>query len=164
MEARTEQVVNRAEEQFAAARDRHPEFEGKTGAITLFNEGQFYLLGPEDLRTLLFTSLGFELPEQAGPVSRERTDLYDQDVLACIGGEHVSRPGGLPTPDSSTRRASRTRPGQATGMLGTRRTTLALLPAALLSLTGGSGGSRLRPGRRRFRRAATGSSRRNRRR
>jgi iron complex transport system substrate-binding protein len=75
MEARTEQVVNRAEEQFAAARDRHPEFEGKTAAITLFNEGQFYLLGPEDLRTLLFTSLGFELPEQAGPVSRERTDL-----------------------------------------------------------------------------------------
>lgn len=84
-EARAEEIVADVEERFAGARRRHPEFEGKTAAITFATEGELYVLTPEDLRTRFFTSLGFELPDKTGSISRERIDLLDQDVLVFIG-------------------------------------------------------------------------------
>ena len=84
-EAQAREVVSDVEARFAEARRRHPEFEGKTAAITFATEGELYVLEPEDLRTRFFTSLGFELPEETGPISRERIDLIDRDVLVFVG-------------------------------------------------------------------------------
>jgi len=85
MEARAEDVVADVEAQFAGTREQHPEFEGKTVAVTFATEGEVTILTPEDLRTRLFTSLGFEMPDKTGPISRERVDLLDQDVLVFVG-------------------------------------------------------------------------------
>lgn len=84
-EERAEGIVADLEGRFAGAREEHPEFEGKTAAITFATEGELYVLEPEDLRTRFFTSLGFEAPEKTGTISRERIDLLDQDVLVFIG-------------------------------------------------------------------------------
>lgn len=84
-EAQAEQVVADVEARFAEARQRHPEFGGKTAAITFATEGELYVLTPEDLRTRFFTSLGFELPDETGSISRERIDLLDQDMLVLVG-------------------------------------------------------------------------------
>ena len=54
----------------------------------------YYVYGPQDLRTRFFTSLGFETPPEVerlvgdgfgAPVSAERLDLLDQDVLVIYG-------------------------------------------------------------------------------
>ncbi|MBA2691047.1 MAG: iron-siderophore ABC transporter substrate-binding protein [Rubrobacter sp.] len=87
MEARAEEVVAEVEGRFDEARESHPDFEGKTAAITLIFEEEFYVLESTDLRTLLFTSLGFEMPEETGPVSRERVDLLDRDALVFVGAD-----------------------------------------------------------------------------
>jgi iron complex transport system substrate-binding protein len=90
MEARAEEIVVEVEGRFDEARKNNPAFEGKTAAVTLVFEGEFYVLEPTDLRTLLFTSLGFEMPEKTGPVSRERVDLLDRDVLVFVGADRES--------------------------------------------------------------------------
>ncbi|CAN5654956.1 MAG: ABC transporter substrate-binding protein [Rubrobacteraceae bacterium] len=87
MEARAEEVVAEVEASFDEARESHPEFEGKTAAVTFAFEGEYSLLEPSDLRTLLFTSLGLRLPEETGPISRERVDLLDEDVLIFLGAD-----------------------------------------------------------------------------
>lgn len=84
-EAQAKKVVADVEARFTEAHERHPEFEGKTAAVTFATEGEFFVLTPEDLRTQLFTSLGFELPDKTGPISRERIDLLGQDVLIFVG-------------------------------------------------------------------------------
>lgn len=86
-EARAEEVVADVEGEFARARENHPEFEGKTAAVTLLLEGEFYVLEPTDLRTRLFTELGFRMPDETGAISRERVDLLDQDVLVFLGAD-----------------------------------------------------------------------------
>lgn len=87
MEAQAEEVVGEVEGRFAEAREQNPEFEGKTAAVTFAFEGEYSILTPDDLRTLLFTSLGLRLPEETGPISRERVDLLDQDLLIFLGAE-----------------------------------------------------------------------------
>ena len=56
--------------------------------------GDYYVYGPQDLRTRFFASLGFETPPEVErlvgdgfgePVSAERLDLLDQDVLVIYG-------------------------------------------------------------------------------
>jgi iron complex transport system substrate-binding protein len=84
-DAQAEEIVADVEARFAEAREQHPEFEGKTAAVTFATEGELFILTPEDLRTRLFTSLGFQLPDETGPISREWIDLLDQDVLIFIG-------------------------------------------------------------------------------
>ena len=54
----------------------HPRFE---------KNGTTYSLEETDLRTQIFTGLGFEMPEKAGELSRERLDLIDEDVLVTSG-------------------------------------------------------------------------------
>lgn len=90
MEAEAEEVVAEVEGRFDEAREANPEFEGKTAAVTFAFEGDYSLLTPEDLRTLLFTSLGFELPEETGSISRERVDLLDEDVLIFLGTDQAT--------------------------------------------------------------------------
>ncbi len=85
MEADAQRVVAQAEGRFENAREHHPEFDGQTAAVTFATEGELYVLEPTDLRTLLFTSLGFGLPDETGTISRERIDVLDQDVLVFVG-------------------------------------------------------------------------------
>ena len=85
MEDQASEVVKKVKARFAEAREQHPEFEGKTVAVTLVTEGEFFVLGQDDLRTLLFTLLGFRLPDETGSISRERVDLLDQDALIFLG-------------------------------------------------------------------------------
>ncbi|WP_244299969.1 iron-siderophore ABC transporter substrate-binding protein [Rubrobacter xylanophilus] len=84
-EERAREVVAGVERRFERARSEHPEFAGKVMPVVFATEGQFYVLGPDDLRTRLFTALGFEMPERTGPISRERVDLLDRDVVVFIG-------------------------------------------------------------------------------
>jgi iron complex transport system substrate-binding protein len=56
---RAEQVVADTEARFAAARAANPEFAGKTLAAGFVVGGETYALGTDDLRTQLFTDLGF---------------------------------------------------------------------------------------------------------
>ncbi|SDK07269.1 iron complex transport system substrate-binding protein [Nonomuraea maritima] len=81
-------LVAGVEARFADERAEHPEFADATGLVLTLYEG-FFVYGSEDLRTRTLTSLGFKLPadldkalgDQFGAsVSKERTDLLDQDV------------------------------------------------------------------------------------
>ena len=93
-EGRAEELISGVEARFAETREKHPEFEGATGVISLTGEGgNYYPYGPQDSRGRLLTSLGFELPrevvELAGDqffatISREQLGLVDADVLVWI--------------------------------------------------------------------------------
>jgi iron complex transport system substrate-binding protein len=86
-EQQAQEVVDRVEGRFAEAREEHPEFEGKTLAYALLGEGgaNTYSLEATDLRTQLFTSLGFEMTKSTGEISREKMSLLDEDVLVTAG-------------------------------------------------------------------------------
>jgi iron complex transport system substrate-binding protein len=78
-------LVADVEEEFAQAREDHPEFEGQTLAVDYGLVDGHYLLEEQDLRNRFFTDLGFETPAETGEVSPERLDLLDQDVLVAGG-------------------------------------------------------------------------------
>ena len=71
----------------------HPEFAGKTGAVTSVFEGT-YVYGPQDARTRFLTDLGFTFPtalrsvggkdEFGGSISDERLDLLDLDTVVWL--------------------------------------------------------------------------------
>jgi iron complex transport system substrate-binding protein len=86
-EQQAKELVADVEAKFAQVREEHPDFEGRTLAYTLGFEknGTTYSLEETDLRTQIFTGLGFRIPEQAGELSRERLDLIDEDVLVTAG-------------------------------------------------------------------------------
>jgi hypothetical protein len=72
-----------------------PSLEGKTVAVRFGDSdlGSYYLLDPTDPRTGLFTSLGLELPEKTGEVSREQVEVLDQDVIVVVGAEPAAYQG-----------------------------------------------------------------------
>ncbi len=86
---RAEQLVTEVESRFSDAIEQHPALEGKTVAIRFGDSdtGDYYLLEPNDPRTGLFTSLGLELPERTGEISREEFELLDQDIIVVIGAD-----------------------------------------------------------------------------
>lgn len=82
-------AVEETEAQIEAAVEQHPEFEGRTAVMATPYEGMF-VFGSQDPRSHLLTDLGFSLPadldkvigDQFGAnISKERTDLLDQDAL-----------------------------------------------------------------------------------
>ena len=86
-------VVEDVEAEFARVRKAHPEFAGKR-LVMAAGPRDYYVYGPEDLRTRFFASLGFETPPEVERlvgegfgerVSAERLDLLDQDVLVIYG-------------------------------------------------------------------------------
>ena len=86
-------VVADVEARFARMRAQHPEFAGKRLVMAAAAQSP-YVYGPEDLRTRFFAALGFETPPAVedlvgegfgAPVSGERLDLLDQDVLVIYG-------------------------------------------------------------------------------
>jgi iron complex transport system substrate-binding protein len=87
---RAEQVVadteaRFAEARFAEARAANPEFAGKTLAAGFVVGGETYALGTDDLRTQLFSDLGFTLPATSTRLSRELLGELDKDVLVVLG-------------------------------------------------------------------------------
>lgn len=91
-EAEAKTLVDGVEAKFAAAKQAHPEFAGATAVIATPYEGTF-VYGSQDPRSRLLTDLGFTLPKDLDKVigdsfganiSKERTDLLDQDVAAWI--------------------------------------------------------------------------------
>jgi iron complex transport system substrate-binding protein len=82
---RAEQVVADAEARFAEARAANPEFAGKTLAAGFVVGGETYALGTDDLRTQLFSDLGFTLPATSTTLSRELLGELDKDVLVVLG-------------------------------------------------------------------------------
>jgi iron complex transport system substrate-binding protein len=81
---RVEQVVADTEARFGEARAANPEFAGKTLAAG-FVGGETYALGTDDLRTQLFSDLGFTLPATSTTLSRELLGELDKDVLVVLG-------------------------------------------------------------------------------
>jgi iron complex transport system substrate-binding protein len=82
---RAEQVVADTEARFAEARAANPEFAGKTLAAGFVVGGETYALGTDDLRTQLFSDLGFTLPATSTTLSRELLGELDKDVLVVLG-------------------------------------------------------------------------------
>ncbi|MFD0313293.1 iron-siderophore ABC transporter substrate-binding protein [Streptomyces flavalbus] len=88
-------AVKETEDAIAAAAAEHPEFQGATALMATPYEGMF-VFGSQDPRSRLLTGLGFELPadldraigDQWGAnISKERTDLLDQDALVWFVGD-----------------------------------------------------------------------------
>ncbi|MFE7840034.1 iron-siderophore ABC transporter substrate-binding protein [Streptomyces sp. NPDC057474] len=82
-------AVEETEETIAKAVAEHPEFKGKSAVMATPYEGMF-VFGSQDPRSHLLTDLGFVLPadldkvigDQFGAnISKERTDLLDQDAI-----------------------------------------------------------------------------------
>ncbi|GEC05439.1 ABC transporter substrate-binding protein [Streptomyces spinoverrucosus] len=82
-------AVKETEDAIAAAVAEHPEFKGQTAVMATPYEGMF-VFGSQDPRSHLLTDLGFTLPEDLDKVigdqfganiSKERTDLLDQDAI-----------------------------------------------------------------------------------
>lgn len=93
-----EQLIAGIEEQFTAAREANPEFDGATALVGLAGaDGQAYAYGENDTRSEIMVELGFEVPatiqEQVPEdsffvtLSQERFDELDADVLVWVGGE-----------------------------------------------------------------------------
>jgi iron complex transport system substrate-binding protein len=92
-EERAEQVVEEVNAKFDAAKQRNPEFAGKTLTVAFESGGTIFNLEDSDLRQQFFTDLGFVTPKQAGieNISKERLEVLDQDVLVLI----TSDPEGI---------------------------------------------------------------------
>lgn len=104
-EAEAEALIEGVEAHVAEVKAAHPEFVGHTGAVThASGDGQFWLYGSQDARTLLMGDLGFALPDELAAlvpsdafgvsVSGERVGLLgDLDALLWfVSGEDLSVP------------------------------------------------------------------------
>ena len=77
-------LVDEVDARFADVRASHPGWAGRPLALDYSLDGH-YLLGTDDLRTVFFTDLGFSVDPTSSPLSAERLDLLDRDVLV-VGG------------------------------------------------------------------------------
>jgi iron complex transport system substrate-binding protein len=94
LEERAERLVDDVEAKFAAAREEHPEFQGKTAALAYASaNGGFGAYATGDYRVKFFEDLGFETPKEIDELagdsfyvdfSAERLRLIDQDVVVMF--------------------------------------------------------------------------------
>lgn len=102
----TEKVAE-LDDRFAAVRDEHPEFDGRTIAVGAKFGDSYGVSLPGDTRLDFYTELGFvpndgieDLPNTGGffaDVSNERLDVFDADVAVLFGiGLPVSEVEGDP--------------------------------------------------------------------
>jgi iron complex transport system substrate-binding protein len=91
-----ERLVAETNAEFEQVRESHPEFEGKTALLAAAAGDVLYGYASEDPRTRFFTDLGFEpvaeIDQLSGgkfyaEFSRERMELFDQDVLILLESE-----------------------------------------------------------------------------
>lgn len=90
MRERAEELIAEVDELFAAAREEHPQFEGKSAVVGEFFD-TYFARSKSDPRTRFLTSLGFVLPNEianlegansdGANVSEERLSLFDRDLL-----------------------------------------------------------------------------------
>lgn len=99
-----ETIVTDVEALFTDAVAAHPEWVGKTVAVSYFNAGTYGFYTDQDSRGRFFTELGFVVPEElvevAGEsfyadISPERIDLIDQDLIAILNLQFIE--GGRET-------------------------------------------------------------------
>lgn len=88
-----EQSVAHVDEQIAAERAAHPEFDGATGVVATVFDGKLSVYSPLDMRGWVLRSLGFEVPPEvaavagdsfSADVSMERVDLVDGDLVVWL--------------------------------------------------------------------------------
>ncbi|GIH20055.1 iron-siderophore ABC transporter substrate-binding protein [Rugosimonospora africana] len=91
-QAEAQRLVDGVKDDFAAAREAHPEFAGKTAAMVTPYEG-YFVYGRDDPRTRLLTGLGFTFPADlvavtgdsyGRSISPERAALLDTDALVWL--------------------------------------------------------------------------------
>lgn len=101
---RAEELISGIGRSFEEAREKHPEFEGKTAVVAERFDTGFFVRSPQDPRSQFLTSLGFEIPEEiaeltgdkdGAEVSEERMDLLDRDVLVWNAGFTPDLPADL---------------------------------------------------------------------
>jgi iron complex transport system substrate-binding protein len=106
-------VIARVEGRFADVRAEHPEFEGKTAAVSYYFDGSPGAYASQDSRARLMGDLGFVTPpefdELAGDafffsVSAEEIGTLDSDVVIWLVGDDLELPtiAGIPTRPSLT--------------------------------------------------------------
>lgn len=87
---RAEELIAEVEEDFADAREAHPEFEERTVVVATYRTDLVGFFAVEDPRSRFFTSLGFRVPQQLddlaggkffGELSREQAVMLDQDLV-----------------------------------------------------------------------------------
>ena len=89
-EDRARRVVADVKAQFAAARDDHSEFAGKSITVLFDSGGSRFVLNRDDLRSQFFGDLGFRTPAQYSQrgfetnLSSEQLSLLDTDVIVLI--------------------------------------------------------------------------------
>ncbi|MEX0789962.1 MAG: ABC transporter substrate-binding protein, partial [Actinomycetota bacterium] len=101
-----EELIEGVQDKFAAARQAHPEFEGKTAMLVGISDGTIYARGPKEPHGKVFAELGFGYPEQVealipsdnvlAELSLEQIELLESDVLMVgefdTAGELTSHP------------------------------------------------------------------------
>jgi iron complex transport system substrate-binding protein len=95
-EAQAQQVVDEVKAEFAAVREAHPEFAGKTAVLAYGGPDGYGAYATEDTRSRFLTDLGFKVPEKIDELagdsfyvqfSQEQFRLLDQDVVVMYGAE-----------------------------------------------------------------------------
>lgn len=97
-QSEAEALVADTEALFADAREKNPQFEGKTVAAAYYYDDIFGFYTSQDSRARFFTELGFVVPDDlvefAGElfyanISIERIDLLDQDLIAIVNLQFI---------------------------------------------------------------------------
>jgi len=88
--AKADQAIADVERKFAEAKAANPQFAGKTVAIDLTGAGETTSLGADDLRSQVFTGLGFQVPPTTQTLSTERFGELNKDGLAVFGVDEAT--------------------------------------------------------------------------
>ncbi|NKS79620.1 ABC transporter substrate-binding protein [Prescottella equi] len=84
-ETEARELQQSVESDFADAKTSNPRFQGRTAAVAMYMDGDFYIFEAGDPRGDFFTNLGFSTPAQTGSISAEQLALLDQDNLIVLG-------------------------------------------------------------------------------
>ena len=95
-EEKAQELVDGIDEQLAAVRDEHPEFEGQTVAVVdPYQPGLYAVFAGYDPKVALLVEMGYVVPDEiveaagddyAAEISSERLDLIDVDRLLFLTG------------------------------------------------------------------------------
>jgi iron complex transport system substrate-binding protein len=94
MEEETNKLISDIDERFAAVREAHPDWQGKSVAVVdPYEPGKYAIFQKTDPKAAFLEELGFAVPDtineaagtnNAAEVSTERSDLIDQDLLVVL--------------------------------------------------------------------------------
>jgi iron complex transport system substrate-binding protein len=93
-EERAQKVVDDVNAKFAAVREEHPEFEGKTAILAYGGPTGYGAYATQDTRSRFLSDLGFKTPKKVDELagesfytqfSQEQFRLMDQDLVVMFG-------------------------------------------------------------------------------